>query len=316
MAAQHFTPTFRQLRAFLAVYRLGKISAAADQLFITQSAVSMLIRQLEEGLNQRLFDRTTRALAVTQAGTEAAIMAERILRDVDAMGGAFSELQDLRRGRFSFAITPTLAGMLLPVALEQFTQAYPGVQVVIDDCGPEQFSARVLDEHVDFGIGTPERAGGQLQLQTLMRDQLCLICPPGHTLANKAALQWQDLQGQRVIVGRPGYGARALIDAACAQAGVQLQVAHEISFLSMGLWMVASGIAPAIMPSAYASYWPLLQQRGLKIQALQSPNISRDISIVTKLGRSLPRACEVFVQTLRQSLQTHPPQGEKYFQIL
>lgn len=316
MAAQHFTPTFRQLRAFLAVCRLGKISAAADQLFITQSAVSMLIRQLEDGLNQRLFDRTTRALAVTQAGKEAAIMAERILRDVDAMGGAFGELQDLRRGRVSFAITPTLAGMLLPIALEQFTQAYPGVQVVIDDCGPEQFSARVLDEHVDFGIGTPERAGGQLHLQTLMRDQLCLICPPGHVLADKATLRWQDLQGQRVIVGRPGYGARALVDAACAQAGVQLHIAYEMSFLSMGLWMVASGIAPAIMPSAYASYWPLVQQQGIVIQALQTPSISRDISIVTKLGRSLPRACEVFVQTLRQTLQNHPPQGKKYFQIL
>ena len=57
-----------------------------------------------------------------------------------------------------------------------------------------------------------------------------------------------------------------------------------MSFLSMGLWMVASGIAPAIMPSAYASYWPLVQQQGMVIQTLQTPSITRDISIVTKAG--------------------------------
>lgn len=315
MTTPTFTPTLRQLRAFLAVYRLGKLSAAANQLFITQSAVSMLLKQLEEGLQQRLFDRTTRALAPTQAGKDAAVMAERILRDVNAMGTAFSHLNGLRTGRVTLAITPTLAGMLLPQALGSFVQTYPGVKVVIDDCAPEQFSSRVLNEHADFGIGTPENAGGELSLQTLMRDRLCVVCQPSHPLASLRRVRWQDLEDFGVIAGRPGYGARPLVDAASAKAGIQLRVEHEMSFLSKGIWMAASGIAPAIMPSAYVSYAPESVKRGLVVRPLSAPSVSRDVSIVTKTGRSVSRACEIFIETLRRTLREHPPVGPSYSSI-
>ncbi len=306
--AHAFSPTLRQLRAFLSVYRLRKLRAAADQLFVTQSAISVLIRQLEDGLQTRLFDRTTRSLAPTQAAHEVAVMAERILRDVDALSTTFGDLSGLRRGRVSLTITPTLAGMLLPEAIRAFSQQHPEVQVVVDDCAPEQFSSRVLGEHVDFGIGTPERAGGELELQTLMRDQLCLVCPPDHALAAVKTLRWSHLQGHRVIAGRPGYGVRQLVDLAAAQAGVTLQVVNEVSFLSTGLWMAASGMAPCIMPSAYASY---SHYRELVVQPLHAPKVSRDLYVVTKKGRSLPAACQVFLDTLRATLAPGGPRKRR-----
>lgn len=294
-----FTPTIRQLRAFLAVYRLRKLGAAAEQMFVTQSAVSVLLRQIEDGLGTRLFDRTTRSLQPTQAAHEAATVAERILRDVDSLGTAFSDLGDLRRGRVCLAITPTLAAMLLPDAIRRFGAQHPSVSVVVDDCAPDQFTARVLGEHVDFGIGTPERVGGELELQALMRDQLCLVCPPGHPLAKIRTLRWRDLEGHPVVAGRPGYGVRQLVDVAAANAGVSLMVVNEISFLSTGLWMSASGIAPSIMPSAYARY---SHYRQLVIKKLHTPLVSRDVFVVTKKGRSLPHASERFLEVLRDDL--------------
>lgn len=300
---QNFSPTLRQLRAFLAVYKLRKLSAAAGQLFVTQSAISVLIRQLEQGLQTRLFDRTTRSLQPTQAAHDTVVVAERILRDVDSLGATFGDLSGLRSGRVCLAITPTLAGMLLPDAIRAFGEQHPEVQVVVDDCAPEQFSSRVLGEHVDFGIGTPERAGGELELQTLMRDQLCLVCLPDHPLAYLKTLRWRDLEGHRVIAGRPGYGVRQLVDVAAAQAGVTLQVVNEISFLSTGLWMSDSGMAPSIMPSAYATYSPY---KALVVKTLNGPKVSRDIFIVTKKGRSLSAACQAFLKTLRAALQQKP----------
>jgi DNA-binding transcriptional LysR family regulator len=304
--AHTFSPTLRQLRAFLAVYRLRKLSAAAGQLFVTQSAISVLIRQLEEGLQTRLFDRTTRSLQPTQAANDMVAVAERILRDVDSLGAAFGDLSGLRSGRVCLAITPTLAGMLLPATIRAFDQKYPDVQVVVDDCAPEQFSSRVLGEHVDFGIGTPERSGGELELQTLMRDSLCLVCAPDHPLAGIKTLRWRDLEGHPVIAGRPGYGVRQLVDVAAATAGVALQVVNEISFLSTGLWMSASGLAPSIMPSAYATFSPY---RELVIKPLNRPKVSRDVYVVTKKGRSLSLACQAFLDDLRQHIfeQNWPP---------
>lgn len=295
-----FSPSLRQLRAFLAVYRLRKLNAAAVQLFVTQSAISVLIKQLEDGLQTRLFDRTTRSLQPTQAANDMVAVAERILRDVDSLSASFGDLSGLRSGRICLAITPTLAGMLLPEAIRTFGQNYPDVQVVVDDCAPEQFSSRVLGEHVDFGIGTPERSGGELELQTLMRDSLCLVCTPEHPLAAVKNLRWRDLEGHPVIAGRPGYGVRQLVDVAAASAGVSLQVVNEISFLSTGLWMTASGRGPSIIPSAYAMFSPY---RELVIQPLNQPKVSRDVYVVTKKGRSMSLACQAFVDNMHQQIK-------------
>ena len=190
--ARGFTPTLRQLRAFRAVYQLRKVSAAAEQLSITQSAVSVLIRQLEEGLGTRLFDRTTRSLRPTPAAAEAVVVAERILRDVDSLGAGLRDLAALRRGRVSLAVTPTLGEILLPPVLRRFGKLHPQVRVVIDDCSPDQFVSRVVGEHVDLGLGTPERAAADVDTGKLLGDHLALVCRQDHPLARrrKPACSW------------------------------------------------------------------------------------------------------------------------------
>jgi DNA-binding transcriptional LysR family regulator len=294
-----FTPTLRQLRAFRAVYQLRKLSAAAEQLSVTQSAVSVLIRQLEQGLGARLFDRTTRSLQPTRAADEALVVVERILRDADSLGSGVRDLSGLRRGRVCVAVTPTLAGILLPSVVRRFAVLHPEIRVVIDDCAPDQFVSRVRGEHVDFGIGTPERAAADVDTQMLMRDQLALVCQPGHPLAKARTLRWKDLGGHPVITVRPGYGIRPLIDGTAAAAGVQLDVVNEVSFLSTALWMTASGLGASIMPSAFARD---AGPRELLVRKLTAPVVSRDIAIVTRRGRSLTPACERFIEVMRAEL--------------
>jgi DNA-binding transcriptional LysR family regulator len=298
-AASTFTPSLRQLRAFRAVYQLRKLSAAAEQLAVTQSAVSVLIRQLEEGLGARLFDRTTRSLRPTSAADEAVVVAERILRDVDSLGAGLRDLSALRRGRVSLAVTPTLGEILLPRVLQRFGELHPEVRVVIDDCSPEQFVSRVVGEHVDLGLGTPERAAADVDTSKLLGDHLALVCRRDHPLARKRSLQWADLQGHAVITVRPGYGIRPMIDGAAAQAGVQLDVINEVAFLSTALWMAQCGLGAAIMPSGYARE-PARQE--LVVRKLNGPVVSRDISIVTKRGRSLSPAGQALVGVMRAVL--------------
>eukprot|EP01036_Dinobryon_divergens_P049023 gene49023-65722_t len=224
----NFSPTIRQLRAFLAVYQLRKLSTAAQRLFVTQSAVSMLIRQLEDGLDTRLFDRTTRSLKPTAAAEQMMVTVERILRDVDSLSADFRELAALERGRVTLAITPTLAGFLLPDAIRAFAEKHPGVRVLVNDCAPDQFISRIIGEHVDFGIGTPERPGAEVEVQRFMRDHLALVCRIDHPLAKARVVRWSDLGGHPVITVRPGYGVRPLIDGTAADAGVALDVVNEV----------------------------------------------------------------------------------------
>jgi DNA-binding transcriptional LysR family regulator len=294
-----FTPSLRQLRAFRAVYQLRKLSAAAEQLSVTQSAVSVLIRQLEEGLGTRLFDRTTRSLRPTPAAAEAIAVAERILRDVESLGAGLRDLGALRRGRVSLAVTPTLGEILLPAVVRRFAKQHPEIRVVIDDCSPEQFVSRVVGEHVDLGLGTPERAAADVDTQKLLGDTLALVCRKDHPLAARRRVQWSDLAGCPVVTVRPGYGIRPLIDGAAAQAGVQLDVVNEVSFLSTALWMTDAGLGASIMPSAYVRG---SRHAALQVRKLHGPVVSRDISLVTKRGRSLSPAAQAFVETLRAEL--------------
>lgn len=297
---QAYLPTVRQLQAFMAVYRLRKLGAAAAQLFVTQSAVSVLIRQIEDGLGVRLFERNTRSLQPTDAAHEMMVIAERILRDLDTLSAGCRDARELRRGQISLAITPTLASMLLPAAVRTFAHEHPGIQIHVNDCAPDQFLTRIVGEQVDFGIGTPEHAGDEVQQQTLLRDHLAVVCAPDHPLARLTKVRWVDLAEHPVIAGRPGYGVRRLVDLSAAQAGVTLRVANEVSFQSTALWMADCGIAVAIMPTAYARQ---SAYKRLVVKTLSEPRVPRDVSVVTKRGRHLSPACEAFVQTLRKSMK-------------
>ncbi|MDP1656369.1 MAG: LysR family transcriptional regulator [Hylemonella sp.] len=294
-----FSPSLRQLRAFVTVYQLRKLSAAAERLFITQSAVSVLIRQLEDGLGTRLFDRTTRSLQPTQAAQEALAVAERILRDVDSLGAGLQDLTGLRRGRVCVAITPTLAEILLPSVIRTFTERHPEIRVVIDDCAPDQFVPRIIGEQVDFGIGTPERSGVDVDAETLVRDHLSLVCTRDHPLASRKTVRWRDLEGLPLSTVRTGYGIRPLIDLSAAKAGVSLNVINEVAFLSTALWMTGCGLGVAVMPAAYVTY---SRDPGLMAKTLTAPKVSRDISVVTKRGRSLSPAAQCFIDVLRTEL--------------
>lgn len=289
----------RQLRAFAAVYHLRKVSAAAEQLSVTQSAVSLSLRQLEEGLGARLFERTTRTLQPTQAAHEAIVLAERILRDADTLGAGMRELTALRRGRVALAITPTLAELLLPEALLRFRERHPGIHVDVDDCAPDRFVARVVGEQADFGIGVPEQAGADVDTETLVRDHLALVCHPAHPLAARRRLRWADLDGLPLITVRPGYGVRPLIDASAARAGVRLRVVQEVSFLSTALWMARAGLGAAIMPAAYARTAPA---GALAVCPLSGPRVSRDICVVSKRGRALTPTALALVAEIRAAL--------------
>ncbi len=297
--ARYSALTVKQLRAFVAVYQMRGLSAAASQLFVTQSAVSVLIRQMEQELGVRLFDRTTRSLQPTPAADEAIDVAQRVLRDIDSLGAGLSDLSALRRGRLTIACTPTLARILLPEAISEFVQLYPDIHVDIDDCAPDQFISRLVSEHADFGLGTPDTAGDGVQMLRLMNDHLSVVCRTDDPFAQRKSIRWKELAGVPVTTVRPGYGVRPLIDQSAARAGIRLNIAHEVALLSTALWMTSCGMGPSVMPAAYVKY---SHDPRLVSRPLVGPKVSRDIHVLVKSGRSLSPAAKRFVQVLKASL--------------
>jgi DNA-binding transcriptional LysR family regulator len=296
--------TLKQLRAFVAVYKLRRLSTAAAQLCVTQSAVSVLIRQLERELGVRMFDRTTRSLQPTPAAHDIIDIAQRVLRDLDSLSAGLEDVSALRRGRVTVACTPTLAEVLLPPVIRAFRQLHPDIQVYVDDCPPDQFIARLIGEHADFGIGTPDRSGDGVQMQRLIGDHLSIVCRADDPLAARKSVRWQDLDGVPVITVRPGFGVRPLIDDSAARAGIRLNVARDVSLLSTALWMTSCGMGPSLMPAAYVRY---SRDPDLVTRPLTGPRVSRDIHVLIKERRSLSPAAQQFVQVLHAHMERINP---------
>lgn len=288
-------PSVRQLRAFAAVYYTGQVSAAAEQLALTQPAVTVLLRELEERLGVKLFDRSTRSLRRTEAATEAIAYVERVLMDLEGLGDSMAELAHVRRGRLCIATTATIAQTVLPPMLRRFLDLHPTVRVDVQDVAPANFVETVLAGRVDLGIGTLEAPVSGLREQVFLRDNLVAAAPASPGFPADRPITWRQLADLPLVTVKSGYGVRRRIEAAAESAGVQLQIAHEVSLLSTALAMAASGLGVAVVPGSLLQYGAHAQ---LVARRLARPSVERNTAFVYQKERSLAPAAQAFVDLL------------------
>jgi len=296
-------PSVRQLRAFVAVYYTGQVSAAAERLALSQPAVTVLLRELEARLGVKLFDRSTRSLRRTEAATEAIAYAERALNELEGLGASMAELVQARRGRVCIATTSTIAQTLLPPMLRRYLEVHPGVRVEVQDVAPTNFVETLLTGRVDFGIGSLEASVPGLREQVFLRDSLIAASLPGPAFPAGRPMTWKQLATLPLITVKSGYGVRSRIEAAAEAAGVQLQIAHEVSLLSTASAMAASGLGVAVVPGSLLQYGAHPQ---LVARRLVRPSVERHTAVVRLQERSLAPAAQAFVDLL---LAPTPVQG-------
>lgn len=288
-------PSVRQLRAFVAVYHTGQVSAAAQQLALTQPAVTVLLRELEGKLGLKLFDRSTRSLRRTEAAAEAIGFAERALAELESMGASMAQLAGARRGRVRIAATSTVAQTLLPPVMRRFLDTHPAVAVEIEDVAPSEFVEAVLRERVDFGVGTLQAPVAGLREDVFLRDTLAAVAPAGPDFPAGKPITWKQLAALPLVTVRPGYGVRQRIDEAAQAAGVQLRVAHEVSLLTTAVALAAAGLGVAVVPGSV--FAPALHPE-LVARRLVRPAVERDTAVVFKSDRSLSPAARAFADLM------------------
>lgn len=289
--------TLRQLQAFVAVALAGSFSRAAERLHMAQSGVSVLVRELETELGIRLFDRTTRRVELTEAGREFRADAERLIAELDRSVRHTRDLVARRRGRLAVATTPLLASALLAKVIAEFHRMVPGVQVALVDLRTDQVVARVKSGEVDLGVGTfaPDEEG--LDEHPLLRDRLMLFCAADHPLAQKARPRWKDLKDQPLVALTRESGIRGLVERCYEAAGLVARPDYELSQISTVLALVEAGLGISVLPThaLHSSRF-----RRVVARTLTAPEVSRDIVMISRRGRSLPPAASDFIAILRR----------------
>ena len=283
--------TIRQLRAFVLVVQKGSFTGAGQAMHLTQSAVSLLLRDLEEALGSRLIDRTTRSITVTAVGQEFFASAQRILADLEHAIGNVDKLVSMQRGRVVVAAPLVLSSTFLPPILATFRSLHPGVDVLVVDSLTDQVLPNVRSGAADLGIGTFRKTEADLSSVLLFREPLVAVFPKRHALGRAARLTWKDLQGSPILTLRRGSVFRELTQAGLVAGELPLEPAFEATYSGTLIGLVKAGLGVAIVP-AHAT--ALVDERSVGWKRLEKPAIEREVLMVQRAGISLSPAAQAF----------------------
>ncbi|NYT61787.1 LysR family transcriptional regulator [Alcaligenaceae bacterium] len=279
--------SLRQLRAFQEVARAQSFSGAAAKLFITRSALSETIKQLELQLGVRLLDRTTRSVQLSTTGIE---FYEEVNQVLSRLNNALQRLDDINSidsGHVRIAGAPSmLHGIVIP-SLSQLRRTHPNIKVTLHELGANGISDHILQADVDFGVGAlNEEHITQLSCLPLLKDRFVVIAPVGHELLNhnKRGISIADL-GCYPYIGLTSDTliGRVLSATSAAPENVREPIIR-VSNTSLLCSAIENGLGVSILTSLSMKY---LKSRKIGSTLLSDPLIERDIQMFWRSGRSL-----------------------------
>lgn len=295
--------TLRDLEAFLGVAQFGNFTRAARALHMSQPALTVRIRHLEDALGVRLIDRTTRSVALTPVGREFLPRVERVLGEIEAVAGNARDLAGRRLGLVTVAALPSVASTLLPATIVAFKDGHPGVTVRVRDGVAQRVSSLVKSGEADFGIGSPLKRDPELRFSSLMTDPLGAVFRPGHPLERRRRVRLRDLVACPLIVMDAEYSVRALIERAFESIGRPMLPAYEASYVPTALGLAKAGLGVAIIAYSAADA-AATQAAGLRARIIEHPSLLRQIGLIESVGRSLSPAAQQLAATIRATWGT------------
>jgi DNA-binding transcriptional LysR family regulator len=283
--------TLRQLRVFVAVAESRSFTRAGETLSLPQSTMSTQLGELERALGLRLFDRHTRMLRLTEAGSEILPLARKTLADLDSVVGSSEQLRTLGRGRVSVAASSVQAALVMPRLVRTFADRNPGVKVDMFDVSQDEVLDMVDAGAVDFGLGTAFANRPNLTLRPLWVEFFFAVLPPDDPLARRRELTWADLRDATLIGPRPGNPVRTLLDRALGREGINLHWRYEASLPLTTIGMVEGGMGIGILTDSVRR---VVTGLGLELRPLTRPTVQREVVMVLHTGRSLSPAAQAF----------------------
>ena len=293
-----------ELQVFLTVANEHSFSRAAARLHRTQPAVSQAVRRLEESLNERLFDRSSKGGQLTEAGKILLDYAKRLERLTHEAQGAMRELQDLRRGHVLIGANEAAAHVLLPV-IKQFREEHPQAQVEVSRQPARQIAEEVLSRTLDFGVLTfSPRERGLVGL-TLGEDELVMLVHPEHPLAKRRKVTMEEFRRQTVIAHNDPSPARERVLRLYEERHTPINIQIALPSLDGIKRAVEMGLGVALLPKRCA----LSELASGRLKAVTVPGLQlpRQIQLVYRRSGEMSHAADAFLTVARAAAQARGP---------
>ncbi|MBU1330015.1 MAG: LysR family transcriptional regulator [Gammaproteobacteria bacterium] len=290
--------TLKQLRAFYTVAQTLSFAHAGERLHLSQPALSLAIKNLEDSLGGALLVRTTRSVSLTAEGEIFLPLAGRLLADWDHAEDLLRQHFTLQLGRVSIAAMPSFAGNLLPVALKAFRDRHPRVNVTVHDVINEQVLEMVRSRRVELGVlFEPELLEG-LSFTPFYVDRFVAVVPADSPLARLAEVSWQALLQESFITLQRPSAVRLLLEARVSAQHGSLPVAFESHQLVTVGRMVANGLGVSAVPNLCLRQ---MEELGARCVPLVGPQVERRVGMVRRIDHPLSSAAQALCDALERS---------------
>jgi DNA-binding transcriptional LysR family regulator len=294
----------RQLRYLIAVAEEQHFTRAAAREHVAQPALSQQIKRLEAELGLTLVQRTTRRVAMTEAGDLLVARGRRALAELDAAHAELQSLAGVQAGRLSVGALHTMGPVDLSVLLAAFHRSHPGVELTVREQSSEELAEMLRDDEVDLAfLSVTERIQSHgLTLHPLVSEELVAVLPEDHPLAGRPRVRLGELARDSFISFREGARLRELLVSAAAAAGFQPRIALESNESRRIRSLVSRGLGVAILPRSDADG----PGAAVAVSALVGPALRRDVTLASRAQRRPSPAAQAFL-ALTLGAFAYPP---------
>jgi DNA-binding transcriptional LysR family regulator len=292
----------RQLQAFCTVVEKKSFSQAAEQLGVTQPAVSLQVRALEQRLGQSLLDRSGRRVEPTEAGRRLYRSAQRMLALEEQLLDEVSADDGRLTGTLAIGASTGPGAHLVPLLLCEFQREHPDLHIALSIWDTQTVIDRVVDRQLELGVVGALRRHRSLEFEPLVRDEIVLAVTPGHDAAG-GTISLDELKEETLIVMQEGAGVRQVVEEELRRAGLRLRGVEpklELGLQESVKSAVAAGYGVAFI-SRTAIEGELAAGR-LAAAQVEGVEPARQIYIVRARGRSATRAAEAFLSFAKERL--------------
>ncbi|MEH6585109.1 MAG: LysR substrate-binding domain-containing protein [Halioglobus sp.] len=289
--------SLRQLRAFVTLAQSQSFAEASELLHLSQPALSVAIKKMEQEAGGSLFSRSTRSLELSPEGRNFLPAARRLLADWDQAFDDLGRHFNLQQGKISVAVMPSFAMNQFPEALAPFQRDYPDINISVEDVVMESVIDAVREGQVDLGITfEPEQLDG-VEFTPLFTDRWIALVHPDSPLAARQRLSWQALMEEPFIAMNRGSWSRNTTEQAMSAAGVTPARLLEANQLATIGRMVSVGLGTAVVPQLCRQQ---MESMGILCKAIGQPSIERQVGIFTRKRHALSRPAEALIERLQQ----------------
>ncbi|HUL32533.1 MAG TPA: LysR family transcriptional regulator [Candidatus Eisenbacteria bacterium] len=289
---------FDQLTTFVQVAKLKSFSKAGQKVFRSQSAVSAQIRQLEQAYKAKLLDRSAKSVELTPAGEVLFEYAERLLRLRDESMQIVADRGSVVQGPVTFGANEATCLYLLPDILAEFKRRYPLVHISIYRNFSHKILQRLEEGSLDLGIVTLPLKSPNLKMHVMNRDRLRFMVSSKNALAQRTHVTLEEIASAPLIFPKTGY-TRQVLDKLFRPYRSRLQVAMELPSIGMIKTFVAADVGISIISESFAR--DQVKSGEVKLLNVEGVDLWRELGLVYRRDRSLPRAVQSLINMIRES---------------